>query len=562
MGVSPPPSKTPAKRSPKDYIFGKAIGEGSFSTVYLAKYIHSGKEFAIKVCDKRHIIREKKTEYIKREKEVLNLLASVPRLTAPFFVKLDCTFQDSNRLYFVLSYAKNGELLHHIEKVGSLDVPCTQFYSAEVLHALEHLHSLGIIHRDLKPENILLNEDMHILITDFGSAKILSPDDEKEVEAECSDDVDTDSSNGVDEENGAARRARKRRNSFVGTAQYVSPELLTDKPVSRCSDLWALGCLIYQMVAGLPPFRSRSEYQIFQKILKLEYEYPDGFSPVAKDLVEKLLVIDSKQRLGSKDDLTGEHGGYHSIRSHPFYEGTNFDTLHCSSPPKMYPFLPKTSEHGEMRSDYSVPDNLEPGLDDRQLTRLLGLDLQDATPVATVPVATSPPPVTPVKKKSTAGIVSGRTGIGELLWGLPKETVEDVEARRRRKMEAQLCEAKWHPFVEGKLIVKQGLLDKRKGLFARRRMFMLTLGPHLFYVDPVAMVLKGEIPWSQELKVEPKNFKIFFVHTPNRTYYLEDPEGYALEWCQAIQDMWTYTYGILPPVNSDMSSNPSSSGAS
>ncbi|XP_071449994.1 3-phosphoinositide-dependent protein kinase 1 [Hetaerina americana] len=563
MGVSPPPDrspKTPAKRSPKDYIFGKVIGEGSFSTVYLAKYIHTGKEFAIKVCDKRHIIREKKTEYIKREKEVLNLLASVPRSTAPFFVKLDCTFQDVNRLYFVLSYAKNGELLPHINKVGSLDVPCTQFYSAEVLHALEHLHSLGIIHRDLKPENILLNEDMHILITDFGSAKILPSDEEKKMESE-SRSVVSEAANGIDEENGANQRIGKRKNSFVGTAQYVSPELLTDKPASRCSDLWALGCLLYQMVAGLPPFRSRSEYQIFQKIMKLEYEFPDGFSPLAKDLVEKLLVIDPKDRLGASDDLSGENGCYLSIRSHPFYQGTNFETLHCRTPPKMYPYLPKTSEHGEMRSEYSVPDHLEPGLDERQLTRLLGLDLQDATPVATTPIAASPPPVTPVKKKSTAGIVSGRPGIGELLWGLPSETVEDVEARRQKKMEAQLFE-KWNTFVEGKLILKQGLLDKKKGLFARRRMFMLTLGPHLFYVDPVAMVLKGEIPWSQQLSVEPKNFKIFFVHTPNRTYYLEDPEGYALEWCKAIEDMWHYTYGIVPPVNSEITSSPSTSGAS
>ncbi|KAG8229403.1 hypothetical protein J437_LFUL000924 [Ladona fulva] len=534
MGVSSTPdgsAKPPPKKSPKDFIFGKVIGEGSFSTV-------------IKVCEKRHILRERKAEYVKREKEVLNILASSPR------------------------YAKNGELLPHINKVGSLDVPCTRFYSAEVLHALEHLHGLGVIHRDLKPENILLNEDMHILITDFGSAKILSPnhaEEEKEKSGTESDSEEEVPSNGVDDAKAEARRIRnrasKRKNSFVGTAQYVSPELLTDKAASRSSDLWALGCLIYQMVAGLPPFRSRSEYQIFQKIMKLEYEFPDGFSPSAKDLVERLLVTDPKGRLGALDNLSGESGCYSSIRSHPFYSNVNFETLHCQTPPKIHPHLPKTSEHGEMRSDYSVPDHLEPGLDDRQLTRLLGLDLQDATPVVVaVPpvVPTSPPPATPVKKKSTAGMATSRTDIGELLWGNPGETLDDVEALRRRKMEAQLVDGKWNSFVQGNLILKQGLLDKKKGLFARRRMFMLTLGPHLYYVDPVAMVLKGEIPWSPELRVEPKNFKIFFVHTPNRTYYLEDPEGYALEWCKAIEDMWKYTYG----GSSESSSNPSTSGAS
>lgn len=84
---------------------------------------------------------------------------------------------------------------------------------------------------------------------------------------------------------------------------------------------------------------------------------------------------------------------------------------------------------------------------------------------------------------------------------------------KRRRLEVQERESKWHQFVNGELILKQGLVDKRKGLFARRRMLLLTTGPRLFYVDPVNMVLKGEIPWSSELRVEAKNFRIFLVHT-------------------------------------------------
>ncbi|XP_067003119.1 3-phosphoinositide-dependent protein kinase 1 isoform X2 [Anabrus simplex] len=482
-------NSVPAKKTPKDFIFGKVIGEGSFSTVYLAKDIHTSKEYAIKVCEKRHIIREKKTEYVKREKEVLNVLSSSYKTTSPFFVKLYCTFQDVDRLYFVLSYAKNGELLPYINKVGSFDIVCTRFYAAELLHALEHLHNLGIIHRDLKPENILLDERMHILVTDFGSAKIL-----KEEPAVKKDE----------------QPQRQRRNSFVGTAQYVSPELLTEKSVSKSSDLWALGCIIYQMVAGLPPFMARSEYLIFQKITKLEYEFPDGFAPSARHLVEKLLVLDSSKRLGALDTVN-----YPSIRAHPFFTGIEFESLHKQTPPQIYPYLPGTSENEELRSHYRVPDHLEPGLDDRQLTRLLGLDLQDADRV--------PEPERPRKKKS----------------------ITDVSQEElRHRLEVQAKESKWHRFVENNLILKQGLVDKRKGLFARRRMLLLTMGPHLYYVDPVDMVLKGEIPWSPELRVEPKNFKIFFVHTPNRTYYLEDPEGYALDWCKAIEELRIHAYGL------------------
>lgn len=86
---------------------------------------------------------------------------------------------------------------------------------------------------------------------------------------------------------------------------------------------------------------------------------------------------------------------------------------------------------------------------------------------------------------------------------------------KRRRLEIQARENKWHQFVDGELILKQGQVDKRKGLFARRRMLLLTTGPRLFYVDPVNMVLKGEIPWSPELRVEAKNFRIFLVHTVN-----------------------------------------------
>lgn len=176
--------------------------------------------------------------------------------TEHYFVKLYCTFQDHDRLYFVLSYAKNGELLPYINKVGSFDIECTKFYAAEILLGLEHLHKIGIIHRDLKPENILLDERMHVLITDFGSAKILKP--QQQPQTQDNKNQQQESQQNVDQ------RPLRRCNSFVGTAQYVSPELLTDKTAGRPSDLWAFGCLIYQMVAGLPPFKSRSEYIIFQ----------------------------------------------------------------------------------------------------------------------------------------------------------------------------------------------------------------------------------------------------------------------------------------------------------
>lgn len=84
-------------------------------------------------------------------------------------------------------------------------------------------------------------------------------------------------------------------------------------------------------------------------------------------------------------------------------------------------------------------------------------------------------------------------------------------------MTVQKDDNKWQQFVEGEVIIKQGFVNKRKGLFARKRMLLLTTGPRLFYIDPVQMVKKGEIPMSKDLRPEPKNFKIFFVHTVRNT---------------------------------------------
>lgn len=102
MSVDGGDSKKNVKKTPNDFIFGKVIGEGSYSTVYLAKEVDSSTEYAIKVLEKRHIMRERKTQYVMREKEVLM------KLNHPFFIRLFFTFQDTDRLYFVLSYARRG----------------------------------------------------------------------------------------------------------------------------------------------------------------------------------------------------------------------------------------------------------------------------------------------------------------------------------------------------------------------------------------------------------------------------------------------------------------------
>lgn len=306
------------KKGVRDFSFGQTLGEGSYSTVCLGTDRQTLNEYAIKILDKRHIIKEKKVKYVNVEKDALNRLTDHPGI-----VRLYYTFQDERSLYFVLDYCKGGELLGVLKRMVTFDEECTKFYGAQILDTIDYMHKRGIIHRDLKPENILLDSQMHTKITDFGTAKIL--DTSKQAENSLGDIPSLDSTDPPEQE---------RASSFVGTAEYVSPELLTDKNACKASDLWAFGCIIFQLLAGRPPFKAANEYLTFQKIVALEYEFPTGFPAVARDLVERLLVLDPARRLPI------EH-----IKNHQFFDGIQWGRgLWKQKAPRLKAYVPPPRE--------------------------------------------------------------------------------------------------------------------------------------------------------------------------------------------------------------------------
>lgn len=372
------------KQTANDFKFIRILGEGSFSSVFLAvdadltsekllalrdaattngepqPTIESGdasqtsstttttttrasrtsnkaRKYAIKVCQKSYITRNHKQAAIMREKEIMNILNQHPN---QHFIRLYCTFQDTKHLFFVMTYAKNGELLNYMQK-NPLSIECVQKYTLQLVSALEHLHRLDMVHRDLKPENILLDENFDLMITDFGSAQI-------------------------DRQNPRLDQGKAdRRNSFVGTAQYVSPEMLKSRHATNVSDLWALGVIIFQMVTNVMPFNAPNEYLIYQKIQSLDYAFPDDFDPNARDLVSSLIKLEPAERLGASDDLKNE--GYSSIRRHSFILDTNINE---SKPDNN---IQKTSDVAGTTSDPDLTDidSIRPGYDEREQLRLM-----------------------------------------------------------------------------------------------------------------------------------------------------------------------------------------------
>lgn len=295
------------KKGIKDFAFGDTLGDGSYSTVLLATSKESGKKYAVKVLSKEYLIRQKKVKYVNIEKSALQRLNNSRGI-----IKLYFTFQDESSLYFLLEYAPNGDFLSVMKKYGSLSEDCACYYAAQIINSINFIHSKGIIHRDIKPENILLDKDMKVKLTDFGTAKILEP---------RTDSTETGSTESFD--------LLSRSKSFVGTAEYVSPELLNDNYVDYRCDIWAFGCILFQMIAGKPPFKATNEYLTFQKVMKVQYAFTAGFPLVVRDLVKGILVKRPDQRMTIPQ-----------IEKHHFFKDTNFKdgSVWDSPAPEIQPY--------------------------------------------------------------------------------------------------------------------------------------------------------------------------------------------------------------------------------
>ncbi len=332
-----PSPRTPSARGPNDFHFGETLGEGSYSTVIEAWDLLSGptpkepgvvdpsatsaaaamvgsdstrrrrrridltgrKAYAIKVLDKVHILKQGKQKYVGIEKEALSRMIRHPGVVTLFW-----TFQDRESLYFVLELASNGELLNFIRKHGSFDVVSARFYAAQLADTIDAMHRAGVVHRDVKPENILIDAQRRIKITDFGSAKIVHAAGANEAESQSAAmAAGSEGATAASHQQPQQQQPSGRAASFVGTAEYVSPELLVEKaqPAGKPADWWAFGCVLFQMLAGRPPFKGVNEYQTLQKVKNREFAFPQGFPDDAKDLIDRVLTLDPAQRPSSAE---------------------------------------------------------------------------------------------------------------------------------------------------------------------------------------------------------------------------------------------------------------------
>ncbi|XAR61784.1 Non-specific serine/threonine protein kinase [Bertholletia excelsa] len=296
----------------EDFEIIKPISRGAFGKVFLARKRTTGDLFAIKVLKKLDMIRKNDIDRILAERNILITVRN------PFVVRFFYSFTSRDNLYLVMEYLNGGDLYSLLRKVSCLEEDVARIYIAELVLALEYLHSLGIVHRDLKPDNILIAHDGHIKLTDFGLSKIGLMNSTGDLPAPNREgitllDVQAQPSQRIEDRN---------QQSAVGTPDYLAPEILLGTEHGYAADWWSVGIILFELVTGVPPFNAESPEMIFDNILNRKIPWPsvpDEMSYEAQDLIDRFLVHDPDHRLGAK--------GSAEVKSHPFFEGVNWDTL-------------------------------------------------------------------------------------------------------------------------------------------------------------------------------------------------------------------------------------------
>ncbi|CAN6454109.1 unnamed protein product [Victoria cruziana] len=300
----------------------KPLGCGDTGSVHLVELKGTGELYAMKAMDKSTMLNRNKVHRACIEREIISMLDH------PFLPTLYTSFQTATHVCLITDFCPGGELFALLDKqpMKLLKEDAVRFYTAEVVVGLEYLHCLGVIYRDLKPENILIQRDGHILLTDFDLSFLTS----------CKPQIVRNS-----------LKTKKRRsrnespptflaepttqsNSFVGTEEYIAPEIITGTGHSSAIDWWALGILLYEMLYGRTPFRGKNRQKTFANILHKDLTFPSSIpvSLEARQLIYRLLHRDPINRLGS-------NGGANEIKKHPFFRGINWPLIRCMMPPQL-----------------------------------------------------------------------------------------------------------------------------------------------------------------------------------------------------------------------------------
>nr|AML78476.1 putative LOV domain-containing protein [Callitris macleayana] len=301
----------------------KPLGCGDTGSVHLVELRGTNELYAMKAIDKAMMLNRNKVHRACIERQIIDIMDH------PFLPTLYASFQTKTHVCLITDFAHGGELFWLLDRqpTKSVKEDAVRFYAAEVVIALEYLHCQGVIYRDLKPENVLIQRDGHVLLTDFDLSFLTY----------CKPKLTKHPK--------IPKRTRKAKNeplpvfvaeptsasnSFVGTEEYIAPEIITGTGHSGAVDWWALGILIYEMLYGRTPFRGKNRQKTFANILHKDLTFPRSIpaSLAVRQLMRGLLHRDPANRLGSSK-------GAAEIKEHIFFRGINWALIRCMEPPQL-----------------------------------------------------------------------------------------------------------------------------------------------------------------------------------------------------------------------------------
>ncbi|KAL0537877.1 hypothetical protein IC582_026868 [Cucumis melo] len=368
-----------------DLKFFHRLGSGDIGSVYLSGLKSAGTDgclFAAKVMDKKELASRSKEGRARTEREILE------SLDHPFLPTLYASIDSPKWLCLLTEFCPGGDLhvLRQRQPNKRFDELAVRFYASEIVVAIEYLHMMGIVYRDLKPENVLVRSDGHIMLTDF------------DLSLKCEDSTATPQViNAKNPMNGTAplkdyqidappftssscilpncivpavscfnpKRKRKKKSghrngpefvaepvdvrsmSFVGTHEYLAPEIVSGEGHGSAVDWWTLGVFVFELFYGVTPFRGMDNELTLANIVARALEFPKepAVPTAAKDLISQLLIKDPSRRLGSTT-------GSSAIKHHSFFQGVNWALLRCTSPP----FTPPPFSREKIASDESCTE--------------------------------------------------------------------------------------------------------------------------------------------------------------------------------------------------------------
>ena len=242
-----------------DFEKEREIGKGGFGLVWKVIHKKTQKVYCIKVIEKQGIIQQKLVDQMNREIKIMYIL------NHPHCLRLKNHFEDDQNFYLVMPLAHKGQLYRILRKFKKFDEKTAAQILRETISALQYLHSFNppIIHRDIKPENLLLNNGGRVLLADFGWSNFADGDVRK---------------------------------TFCGTPEYIAPEMLSKKGHDTRVDIWSIGVLMFELLAGYSPFVAKSNQDLYLNIKKLKIQWPKDMPPLAKNLIGKILRLNPSDR--------------------------------------------------------------------------------------------------------------------------------------------------------------------------------------------------------------------------------------------------------------------------